>query len=209
MKFSLILAMFIAAAVAVPRPAKDLEATHPVVVSSAESATPPSTTSSIFATSGAPTAPRKGSKGKGSGAGATPSSSSIASAAFSTSSSASTGHSSEDGGSTSGPVNPAQVPQFGVTAGQDPRGGTCAGIKAVRIPCTCPPSRDAFIAKLNQFVRAGNAFGTPTPFPTDNSAASQSTRIETSIITLQNFNGAPGKGCPAASTTFVAQRAAL
>ncbi|KAI4140930.1 MAG: hypothetical protein LQ340_007766 [Diploschistes diacapsis] len=112
-------------------------------------------------------------------------------------------------GSTSGPVNAALVPQFGVTAGQDRAGGDCAGINGVRIPCTCPPDKSAFIAKLNQFVQAGNAFGTATPFPEDNSKQSQITRIQTSIVTLQNFDGKPGKGCPAASTTFLAQKSAL
>jgi hypothetical protein len=45
-------------------------------------------------------------------------------------------------------------------------------------------------------------------FPTDNSKASQSTRISAALITLQNLNGS-GKGCPAASTTLVAQQKAL
>ena len=45
-------------------------------------------------------------------------------------------------------------------------------------------------------------------FPTDNSNASQSTRITAALITLQNLNG-PGKGCPAASTTLLAQQKAL
>ena len=112
-------------------------------------------------------------------------------------------------GSTSGLVNAALVPGFGVTAGQGKQGGTCLGINGVRIPCTCPPDRQQFINKLNEFVQAGNAFGTKTPFPEDDSKQSQITRLQTSIVTLQNFDGQPGKGCPAASTTFVAQKKAL
>jgi hypothetical protein len=45
-------------------------------------------------------------------------------------------------------------------------------------------------------------------FPLDNSVASQLARIDAAIVTLQNLNG-PGQGCPAASTTFSAQQAAL
>ncbi|MCJ1323911.1 hypothetical protein MMC10_000573 [Thelotrema lepadinum] len=113
-------------------------------------------------------------------------------------------------GTPSGSVNPNLVPQFGVTAGQDKSSaGTCLGINNVRIPCTCPPDRDQFISKLSQFVAAGNAFGTKTPFPTDDSKKSQVSRIQTSIVALQNFDGQPGKGCPAASTTFLAQKSKL
>ena len=190
MKLTFVLAILAAIAVATPVPAKG------------QGSTPAAGAASPAAQHGA------GKGGKGSGTGAAPPASSTAAVPPATTSSASASSSSSST-TTKGPVNPAQVPQFGVTAGQDPQGGTCAGTNAVRIPCTCPPSRDAFIAKLNQFVQAGNAFGTATPFPSDNSKASQITRIQTSIITLQNFNGAPGKGCPAASTTFLAQKAAL
>ena len=110
----------------------------------------------------------------------------------------------------SGTVDPNLVPQFGVTAGQGADGtGNCQGVNGKAIPCFCPPDRNAFIQKMQQFVSAGNALGTPVSFPTDNSAASQKQRIETAIITLQNFNGTPGVGCPAASTTFVQQQAAI
>jgi hypothetical protein len=50
--------------------------------------------------------------------------------------------------------------------------------------------------------------GVPAPFPTDNSVASQITRLQTSITTLQNLRG-PGVGCPASATTFLAQIKAL
>jgi hypothetical protein len=107
----------------------------------------------------------------------------------------------------SGSVDPNLVPQFGVQANQNPDGtGNCDGAGGKKIPCFCPPDRNAFIQKMQQFVGAGNALGTPVSFPTDNSAASQKQRLTTSIITLQNFNGTPGVGCPAASTTFVQQQ---
>ncbi|KAJ7145033.1 hypothetical protein C8R46DRAFT_1011617 [Mycena filopes] len=111
-----------------------------------------------------------------------------------------------------GGVDPNLVPQFGVTAGTNPTGtGDCDGINGVKIPCTCPPSRDSFIASLSADVAAGhnvNNPGVPSPFPTDGSTASQITRIQTSITALQNLFG-PGVGCPAAATTFLAQIKAL
>jgi hypothetical protein len=61
-----------------------------------------------------------------------------------------------------------------------------------------------FLQSLNANVAAGKAVNNPSiavSFPTDNSNASQAARIETALVTLQNLNG-PGKGCPAASTTF-------
>lgn len=63
---------------------------------------------------------------------------------------------------------------------------------------------------LNANVNAGfavNNTGVAVSFPTDDSDQSASTRIEAAIITLQNAFG-PGVGCPAASTTFVAQQQA-
>ncbi|KAJ7805189.1 hypothetical protein B0H14DRAFT_3485363 [Mycena olivaceomarginata] len=105
-------------------------------------------------------------------------------------------------------VNPALVPQFGVKAGVNPTGtGDCDGINKIKIPCSCPPSRDSFIKSLSANVAAGHDIHNPgiaAPFPTDNSKASQITRLQTSISSLQNLFG-PGKGCPAASTTFSAQ----
>ena len=53
---------------------------------------------------------------------------------------------------SSGGVNPALVPQFGVQPGVNPTGtGSCDGIPnaqgvPIKIPCSCPPSRDEFIA---------------------------------------------------------------
>jgi len=111
-------------------------------------------------------------------------------------------------------VDPALVPQFGIQAGVNPTGtGDCDGANGVKIPCTCPPDRNAFIKALNDNVAAGKAVNNPglpaaVTFPTGNSKGDQLARIQSSIITLQNLNG-PGKGCPAASTTFVAQQQAI
>jgi len=118
---------------------------------------------------------------------------------------------------TSGGVDPALVPQFGHAAGLDPTGtGNCAGVTnsagvVIEVPCSCPPDRDSFIQSLNANVNAGHAVNNPSisvSFPTDSSKASQLARINTAIVTLQNLRG-PGVGCPAASTTFVAQQAAI
>jgi len=114
-------------------------------------------------------------------------------------------------------VDPALVPEFGVTAGVNPTGsGDCDGINGpngtpIKIPCSCPPDRQAFIDSLSANVAAGHDINNPSvlaPFPTDDSVASNITRLQTSISSLQNLNG-PGKGCPAASTTFSAQLKAL
>ncbi|KAG6849685.1 hypothetical protein H0H93_006303 [Arthromyces matolae] len=116
-----------------------------------------------------------------------------------------------------GGVDPSLVPEFGVTSGVNPTGtGDCDGItndagQVIKIPCSCPPDRDSFIASLNANIAAGHAVNNPSvsvSFPTDDSDASKATRIEASIITLQNLKG-PGIGCPAASTTFVAQLKAV
>ncbi|KAK0449430.1 hypothetical protein EV421DRAFT_1704819 [Armillaria borealis] len=114
-------------------------------------------------------------------------------------------------------VNSALIPEFGLDAGINPTGtGDCDGITGangspVLIPCVCPPDRDTFIQSLNANVNAGFVVNNPSvqvSFPEDDSQASQLTRIQTAIVTLQNINGT-GKGCPAASTTFVAQQKAI
>lgn len=108
--------------------------------------------------------------------------------------------------------NAALVPDFGVSPGQNPTGtGDCDGINGIKIPCSCPPDRNAFIASVAANVAAGhdiNNPGVPAPFPTDDSAGAKIARLQTSISSLQNLFG-PGKGCPAASTTFSAQLKAL
>ncbi|EMD32957.1 hypothetical protein CERSUDRAFT_118386 [Gelatoporia subvermispora B] len=119
--------------------------------------------------------------------------------------------------STSGGVDPSLVPQFGVQAGVNPSGtGNCDGIdgangQPILIPCSCPPDRDTFIQDLSANVAAGKAVNNPSvavSFPTDGSLQSQITRLQASLVTLQNLHGS-GVGCPASSTTFVAQQQAL
>ncbi|KAJ6556610.1 hypothetical protein DFH09DRAFT_1280309 [Mycena vulgaris] len=109
-------------------------------------------------------------------------------------------------------VDPNLVPQFGVSPGVNATGsGDCDGIKGIKIPCSCPPSRDSFIASISANVAAGHDINNPSvgaAFPTDNSVGAQITRLQTCLSSLQNLFG-PGKGCPAASTTFSAQLAAL
>ncbi|KAK7689899.1 hypothetical protein QCA50_006538 [Cerrena zonata] len=114
-------------------------------------------------------------------------------------------------------VDPSLVPAFGIQAGQNPTGtGDCDGVagpdgKPIKIPCACPPPRDQFLNSLNANVAAGFAVNNPSvkvSFPTDGSAASQIARIQASLVTLQNLNG-PGKGCPASSTTLLAQQNAV
>jgi hypothetical protein len=104
------------------------------------------------------------------------------------------------------------VPDFGVSPGQNPTGtGDCDGINGIKIPCSCPPTRDSFVASVAANVAAGhdiNNPGVPAPFPTDDSNGAKIARLQTSISSLQNLFG-PGKGCPAASTTFSAQLKAL
>uniref|UniRef100_D8PZ99 Uncharacterized protein n=1 Tax=Schizophyllum commune (strain H4-8 / FGSC 9210) TaxID=578458 RepID=D8PZ99_SCHCM len=114
-------------------------------------------------------------------------------------------------------VDPSLVPDFGVTAGTNPTGtGDCDGIagadgNSVKIPCQCPPDKDTFLKSLNANVAAGKAVNNPSvavSFPEDDSTESQLARIQASLVTLQNLDG-PGKGCPAASTTLLAQQKAI
>lgn len=114
-------------------------------------------------------------------------------------------------------VDPNLVPQFGHAAGLNPTGtGNCDGIngpngKPIAVPCACPPDEASFIASLNANVAAGHAVNNPSiavSFPSDNSKGSQLARIDAALVTLQNLHG-PGVGCPASSTTFVAQQAAI
>lgn len=64
---------------------------------------------------------------------------------------------------------------------------------------------------MNQNVAAGKVVNNPgvgVSFPTSSSKADQLARMQTALVTLQNLNG-PGQGCPAASTTFLAQQQAI
>jgi hypothetical protein len=89
--------------------------------------------------------------------------------------------------------------------------GDCDGANGVKIPCSCPPDRNTLLQRLHANVAAGHAINNPgvaVTFPTDDSNASKSARITAVLITLQNLKG-PGVGCPAASTTLLAQQKAL
>ncbi|OJA12028.1 hypothetical protein AZE42_02051 [Rhizopogon vesiculosus] len=115
-------------------------------------------------------------------------------------------------------VDPALVPSFGWQSGVNPDGtGNCDGAvngtngKPILVPCQCPPNSTFFLAALNRNVAAGFVTTNPTvklSFPTDNSTASQSARLNAAAVTLQNLEG-PGVGCPIASTTFSAQQKAI
>lgn len=64
---------------------------------------------------------------------------------------------------------------------------------------------------MNANVAAGKAVNNPSvavTFPTGNSKNDQLGRIQAALVTLQNLNG-PGKGCPAVSTTLLAQQKAI
>jgi len=115
-------------------------------------------------------------------------------------------------------VDSSLIPAFGHAAGVNPTGtGDCDGAvngangQPVKVPCACPPDSATFDAQLNANVAAGHAVNNPSvpvTFPTGDDNASKAQRIEAALITLQNLHG-PGVGCPAASTTFSAQLAAV
>ncbi|KAF9535563.1 hypothetical protein CPB83DRAFT_779631 [Crepidotus variabilis] len=114
-------------------------------------------------------------------------------------------------------VDPGLIPEFGHAAGLNPTGtGDCDGVTnaagvVVKVPCFCPPDRAQFIQQLNANVKAGRAVNNPSvavTFQTGDDKASKLTRIGAALVTLQNMRG-PGVGCPAASTTFVAQQKAI
>jgi len=114
-------------------------------------------------------------------------------------------------------VDPSLVPPLGIKSGQNPDGtGNCDGTigatgKPVLIPCACPPGESDLLTSLNANVKAGHAVNNPSvpvSFPTDSSTASQITRIQSVLVTLQNLHG-PGVGCPAASTNLLALQKSL
>jgi len=114
-------------------------------------------------------------------------------------------------------VDTALIPEFGHQAGINPTGtGDCDGITnasgaVIKVPCSCPPPRQDFIKALNANVAANHAVNNPSvgvSFPTGNDKGSKLARMNAAIVTLQNLHG-PGKGCPAASTTFSAQLKAI
>ncbi|EHY52522.1 hypothetical protein ABEF95_014000 [Exophiala dermatitidis] len=130
--------------------------------------------------------------------------SAVAPAATATAANTGTGTSgtaSSSGTSTgSSSVDAALIPPFGITAGIKANDGTanCVGDGGKGIPCDCPPTLDTFVKAVEQTVAGGAAF------PSGNSAADQLARLQTCIVTLQNFKGGAGSGvgCPAVSTTW-------
>lgn len=116
-------------------------------------------------------------------------------------------------------ADPNLVPDTGFSKGRNPTGtGDCDGAvngpngQPIKIPCACPPDRGEIIAALNSNLNAGHVVNNPNipplSFPTGNSPGEQVARIQSVLITLQNLNG-PGKGCPAVSTTLLAQQKAI
>ncbi|KAL2402862.1 hypothetical protein ABEF93_005457 [Exophiala dermatitidis] len=130
--------------------------------------------------------------------------SAVAPAATATAANTGTGTSgtaSSSGTSTgSSSVDAALIPPFGITAGIKANDGTanCVGNGGKGIPCDCPPTLDTFVKAVEQTVAGGAAF------PSGKSAADQLARLQTCIVTLQNFKGGAGSGvgCPAVSTTW-------
>ena len=81
--------------------------------------------------------------------------------------------------------------------------------------CDCPPDLGTFASAVEGFVAGGEAFPSGQSLPrlsqvrllitaAGDSAADQLTRLQTCIVTLQNFKGGAGSGvgCPAVSTTW-------
>jgi hypothetical protein len=110
------------------------------------------------------------------------------------------------------------APDFGFSSGVNPTGtGDCDGAvngpngQPIKIPCFCPPPRGEFLAALEANVAAGHAVNNPgvqVSYAFGDSNGDKIARIQASLITLQNMRG-PGVGCPAASTTLLAQQRAL
>lgn len=107
-----------------------------------------------------------------------------------------------------GAITAAIIPDFGVTPGvqSTAQPGSCVGAGGKNIPCTCPPTKDAFVTTLNTFVSRAKAGNTPIAFSTDFSDQSVKTnlaRINAMVNTMQNLNfdktGRTGDGCPAVS----------
>ncbi|KAK6992273.1 hypothetical protein R3P38DRAFT_3331406 [Favolaschia claudopus] len=82
-------------------------------------------------------------------------------------------------------VDPALVPDFGVNPGTNPTGtGDCDGINGIKIPCSCPPSRQDFLNSLSANVAAGHDVNNP--------GGAAIARMQTIISSLQNLRG-PGR----------------
>jgi hypothetical protein len=114
-------------------------------------------------------------------------------------------------------ATPEQIAALAVDLGGFPNtnpnsGGDCDGPRqpdgrVPKVPCVCPPLRDAYITALTANVKAGfavNNTGVRVSFPTGNSVQDKKGRITAAVITLQNLKAA-GVGCPGVSTTFAQQ----
>ncbi|OAL24925.1 hypothetical protein AYO22_05261 [Fonsecaea multimorphosa] len=102
---------------------------------------------------------------------------------------------STGGTTSSGSVDTSLIPPFGITPGVKATDGTanCVGDNNVDIPA------------LETFVASGMSF------PSGTSAQDQLTRLQTCIVTLQNFRGGAGSGvgCPIVATTWKELQAQL
>lgn len=68
---------------------------------------------------------------------------------------------------TTGGVDPALVPPFGIVAGTDPDGhGNCVGANGVLIPCSCPPPEDQFLQVSSVLLPPYSFLGFLLPTPT-------------------------------------------
>ncbi|KIX91934.1 uncharacterized protein Z520_12370 [Fonsecaea multimorphosa CBS 102226] len=114
---------------------------------------------------------------------------------------------STGGTTSSGSVDTSLIPPFGITPGVKATDGTanCVGDNNVDIPCNCPPDLGTFTSALETFVASGMSF------PSGTSAQDQLTRLQTCIVTLQNFRGGAGSGvgCPIVATTWKELQAQL
>ncbi|EXJ81215.1 hypothetical protein A1O3_07505 [Capronia epimyces CBS 606.96] len=119
----------------------------------------------------------------------------------------STASPSPPAGAGSSSVDASLIPPFDITAGVKANDGTanCVGDNKIAIPCDCPPDTATFVKAVQDSVAGGAAF------PPGTSAADQLTRLQTCIVTLQNFKGGAGSGvgCPIVSTTWKELQAQL
>ena len=103
--------------------------------------------------------------------------------------------------------SPTATPKLFSTAGGDCDGPRQPSGLIPRVPCLCPPLKQAYLTALTANVLAGHAVnntGVRVTFPTGNSVQDKHDRITAGVITLQNLKAA-GVGCPGVSTTFALQ----
>ncbi|MCJ1472127.1 hypothetical protein MMC13_000774 [Lambiella insularis] len=86
-------------------------------------------------------------------------------------------------------IDPTLVPAFGIVPGipSTSQPGSYQGANGTNIPCPCPPDRDTFVQRLEQFNAVGKAFDLPLNFSTDVSdmtAATQLGRVDAERFTI-------------------------